>query len=65
MVYPFVIELIDESNEQVVETIPVPSPGLVHIPGRDKTGAKGRVATRLTWSEGSTRMSSTGKYVEE
>lgn len=64
-VYPFVIELIDESTNEVVWFQPVTVPGVVQIPGKKETGVEKSVATRLTWSEGSMRMSSNGKYVEE
>jgi hypothetical protein len=64
-VYPFTLELIDESTNTVVWSIRVDSPGVVTVPGKKTLGVKGGVASRTTWAEGHVRISSTGEFVEE
>jgi hypothetical protein len=63
--YPFTLELIDETTNEVVWSVQVPEPGAVRVPGKQALGVEGGVASRMTWAEGHVRISSTGDFVEE
>lgn len=49
--FPLVLELLDAGTREVVWAVTVDGPGVVRVPGRDKTGP-GRKIARITFADG-------------